>query len=247
MRVLKVVAEGLTTSFRYPHFMLEVQPTYEMPPPATLYGHVASALGQWFSPQGVEFALHFTFAAQFEDLEHVHLVKPTSGRLPGSRHPKAVEGQVNPFRRSLLFRPRLTLYLNRPEWAEAFRHPRYPVVLGRSQDLFTYTRVEVLDLEAANQAYLEHTLLPYSFARRTGQGVVVLMPRFLDQAQNRYPTFQQYVVLRRRVRTEELLWTEGEPQQTWWVDPTTPEDRGAHLGLVFHSWVGDDGSTPSLA
>lgn len=247
MQVLKVVAEGLTTSFRYPHFMLGVQPTYEMPPPATVYGHVASALGEWFQPEGVQFAIHFTYAAQFEDLEHTHLVKPASGTLPGTPFPKAMEGQVNPFRRSILFRPRLTLYLNRPEWADAFRHPRYPVVLGRSQDLFTYTRAEVLDLQVAQHAYLEHTLLPYTFARRTAQGVVVLMPRFLDHAQNRFPSFQQYVVLHRRVRTTDLLWAEEEPAPAWWMDPTTPEDKGAHLGLVFLSWVGEDVPAPSLA
>lgn len=247
MQVLKVVAEGLTTSFRYPHFMMGVQPTYEMPPPATLYGHVVSALGEWFQPEGVLFAIHFTYAAQFEDLEHTHLVGPASGKLPGTSFPKATDGLVIPFRRSILFRPRLTLYLNRPEWADALRHPRYPVALGRSQDLFTYTRVEVLDLQVAQHAYLEHTLLPYTFARRTAQGVVVLMPRFLDHAQNRFPSFHQYVVLHRRIRTADLLRTEGEPEPTWWVDPTTPEDRGMHLGLVFLSWVGEDVPAPSLA
>ena len=34
---------------------------------------------------------------------------------------KALEGNVNPFRRELLFHPQLTLYLNRPEWAAAFQ------------------------------------------------------------------------------------------------------------------------------
>lgn len=249
MRALKVVAEGITTSFRYPHFMMGVQPTYEMPPPATLYGHVSSALGKWFNPEGVQFALHFTFAARFEDMEHIHLVGPASGKLPRTGYPKAMEGQVNPFRRSILFRPRLTLYLNRPEWAEAFRHPRYTVALGRSQDLFFYTQVEVLDLVPAERAYLEHTLLPYSFAQRTAQGVVVLMPRFLDFSQNRYPSFERYVVLHRRIHTEDLLQVSGEPEPTWWVDPTTPEDKGAHLGLAFLSWSeeGEDVPTPSLA
>ena len=50
MRVLKVTLEGITTSFRYPHFMVNVQPSYRMPPPATIYGHICSALGEWVSP-----------------------------------------------------------------------------------------------------------------------------------------------------------------------------------------------------
>jgi len=247
MRVLKVVAEGLTTSFRYPHFMQEVQPTYEMPPPATLYGHICSALGEWFDPEGVQFAIHFTFQTQFEDLEHTHLLAPKGGRLKGTSLPKVLEGRVLPFHRGLLFRPRLVLYLNRPEWAEAFRHPRYPVVLGRSQDLFTYTSIEVVDLEQATSAYFEHTLAPYSFARRTTRGVVVLMPRFLDYRHNRHPTFGRYVVLRRRVHSREFLRFAGEPEMCFWIDPTAPEVNGDRLGLAFHTWVGDDDSTLRLA
>jgi len=64
MEALKVTAEGLTTSFRYPHFVQGVQPTYEMPPPATVYGLVCGVLGEWFDPRGVRFALHFTFAGR---------------------------------------------------------------------------------------------------------------------------------------------------------------------------------------
>ena len=33
MKVLKIVAEGLTTSFRYPHFMQQIHPSFQMPPP----------------------------------------------------------------------------------------------------------------------------------------------------------------------------------------------------------------------
>lgn len=240
MRVLKVTAEGVVTSFRYPFFMQEVQPTFEMPPPATLYGHIASALGEWFDPEGVQFALHFTYQAKFEDIEHTHVLKPAKGRLPGTRLPKVLEGRVNPFRRQLLFAPRLILYINRPEWRDAFLHPRYPVALGRSQDLFTYTRVEVIDLEQADHAYFEHTLLPFAFSRRTAMGITVQMPRFLDYRRNRFPTFGRYVVLHRRVHSRDFLRFTGEPPLTFWVDPTSPEVDGDRRGLVFHSWVGDD-------
>ena len=71
MQVLKIVAEGAITSFRYPHFMQGVQPTYEMPPPATLYGHIASALGEWFDPQGVQFAICFSFLKRAQEVEKI--------------------------------------------------------------------------------------------------------------------------------------------------------------------------------
>lgn len=241
MEVLKILAEGLTTSFRYPHFMQGVQPTYEMPPPATIYGHVCSTLGNWVDPEGVQFAIHFSFQARFEDVEHTHILEPSSGNLKGTRLPKVLEGEVNPFNRGLLFRPRLVLYLNRPEWAEGFRNPRYPVVLGRSQDLFTYSQIEVITLQESNRAYLEHTLAPYRLARRTGMGVVVLMPRFLDYYNQRHPTFNRYVILHRRAYSRDLLRYEEETPLSFLVDPTSPVVEGDHLGLLFHTWVGDDG------
>jgi len=248
MRALKVVAEGVTTSFRYPHFMHGVQPTFEMPPPATIYGHVCSALGSWFDPQGVEFAYHFTYVAQFDDVEHVHVVAGSSGNLPGTKIPKALEGAINPFKRSVLFRPKLVLYLNKPEWEEAFRSPRYVVTLGRSQDLFSYTWVGVVELEEAGRAYFEHTLAPYSMALRGAPGYVVLMPRFLDYANLRAPTFARYLVLRQRVHSEELLqFGRGFDQGPYVVDPGVPAVGGAHLGLLFHSFVGDYDDAPVLA
>jgi len=36
MPVLRIEAEGLTTSFRYPHCLAIRQPTFLMPPPATI-------------------------------------------------------------------------------------------------------------------------------------------------------------------------------------------------------------------
>ncbi len=248
MRVLKVVAEGLTTSFRYPHFMQGVQPTFEMPPPATIYGHICSALGEWFDPAGVEFAYHFTHQGQFDDVEHVHVVTGSSGTLPGTKVPKVLEGAVNPFKRTQLFRPRLVLYLNRPEWEPAFRSPRYAVALGRSQDLFTYRSVEVVDLVRAGQAYFESTLAPYRMALQGAPGYVVLMPRFLDYGGLRSPTFARYLILRSRIHSVDLWSFDGVlTESMFWIDPSNGEDRSAHLGLLFHTFVGEYDDSPVLA
>src|SRR5947209_20589162 len=118
MRVLKVVTEGLTTSFRRPHFMHGIQPTFRMPPPATIYGHLCSALGEVIPPQGIAFAYHFTARTGFVDIEHTHILSISRGELLGTIYRKGLEGGINPFTREFLFRPRLTLYLNRPEWID---------------------------------------------------------------------------------------------------------------------------------
>lgn len=242
MRVLKVVAEGVTTSFRYPHFMQQIHPTFPMPPPATIYGHICSALGEWFDPAGVRFAYHFTYQGEVSDVEHIIVLGAASGKLKGSEHPKVLEGNVNPFKRQLLFQPRLTLYLNRPEWVAAFRSPRYAVALGRSQDLFTYTQVSVVELERAEQAYFEHTLAPHEMALQTLRGVTVTMPRFLDYARGREPAWERYVVITERVHLpqDDLPRFSHLSYGPYWVDPTTPEVKGMHLGLAFLSFTGEE-------
>jgi len=229
MRVLKVVAE--------------------MPPPATIYGHICSTLGEWFDPTGVQFAYHFTHQGQGRnvDLEHIIVLSPSGGYLPGTKVPKVLQGKVNPFERELLFQPRLTLYVNRPEWAPAFRSPHYAVVLGRSQDLCTYTHVSVVELEQAGCAYFEHTLAPHEMALRTLRGVTVLMPRYLDYARNRTPIFGRYVVIGKRVMSDKFVQFGDRPNGPYWVDPTTSEVKGAHLGLAFLSFTGDDGDHFTLA
>jgi len=247
MEVLKIIAEGVTTSFRYPHFMQGVHPTFEMPPPATIYGHICSALGEWVSPEGIEFAYHFTYVSKFDDIEHIHLLASAGGKLPGTKMPKVLEGAVNPFKRSILFQPRLVLYINKPEWEPAFCSPRYPVVLGRSQDLFTYTEVSVVTLESAEKAYFEHTLAPYSMVMQTGRGYVSLMPRFLDYHSGRAPNFARYVVLQRRVHTVDLIRYGEQEAEIYLVDPGSPEEKGSHLGLLFHTFVGEYDDQPDMA
>jgi CRISPR-associated protein Cas5t len=237
MRVLKVVLEGITTSFRYPHFMMGVQPTFPMPPPATIYGLICSTLGEWVDPQGLAFAYHFTAQGVVEDVEHIHVLSASSGRLPGMPYPKVLEGNVNPFRRQMLLHPRLVLYLNRPGWESTFRSPYYPVALGRSQDLCSYTSINVVDLEQSQEAYFEHTLLPYEMATQTATGIVALMPRWLDYEQNRQPFFDRYLLLQRPITSRDLLQFNAAPA-SYLSDPTAPQFKELPLGLVFHTFTG---------
>jgi CRISPR-associated protein Cas5t len=233
MRLLKVEAEGMITSFRYPHFMWQKHPTFEMPPPATIYGHICSALGYWVDPRGIQFAYRFTYQAKGEDLEHIW-----------TWDDKKHHDTIKPFRRELLFRPRLTLYVNHPEWLESFRHPYYVVVLGRSQDLFCYTRLEIIEATQEEHAYYEHTLLPLEMVTRFRRGIPVTMPRFLDYERDREPTFAPYAMLKERVVYPALDPTdaaapfvyEGDPTLRW-IDPNTRDSKGIGYGLVFHSFV----------
>lgn len=248
MQALRITLEGEVTSFRYPHFMWGEQPTFEMPPPATIFGHICSAVGEWISPEGLEFAYHFTHAGKFTDLEHIHaggMVEPVSPRkrkeLESLGYPDVTlygESTVTPFQRELLFRPRLTLYLNRLDLAEAFRRPRYAVVLGRSQDLCTYPpgAVQIVTLERQQRVSYEHTLLPLTMGTRTRRGIAVMMPRYLDYGRARQAMFAQYLMLPERVLSSRLDVTYQETVSEW-CDPTVPHIQEHFRAVIWHSFV----------
>lgn len=229
MRALKIVAEGLVTSFRYPHFVQGAQLTYEMPPPATIYGHVCSAVGYELDPAELRFGYNFTWESKFFDYEHLHFF----GNEP----------KLNPFNRELLFRPKLTLYLSNEDLLPHFLSPRYPVALGRSQDLMTYVSVRVITLQEVTAAFLSDTLLPLDIAAQIGgHTYAVTMPRYISP--DRIPTWGQYAILRGIVHylgeDGESYQVEGSGLAKIWVDP---EDDARHpakplqRGIIWHNWV----------
>jgi CRISPR-associated protein Cas5t len=212
MEALRVVVEGAVTSFRYPHFVQGVQPTYPMPPPATIYGHVCSALGELVPPDSFRAAVHFTAAGRFADYEHTHLIR-------------LGEAELKPLVRELLFQPRLTLYLDRPDWEAAFRTPRYVITLGRSQDLMRCAEVRRVTLRRAASAYLEHTLLPLTEAADITRFTAQTMPRWITP--ERVPRWGQYALL-------------SEPQhfsQPSWVDDSAPTWRGLPRAVFWLSFA----------
>lgn len=236
--VIKIEMAGLVTSFRYPHFMQGVHPTFEMPPPSTIYGHICSAVGDWVAPESLSFGYHFTHAGKFIDhKEHLHFGDPI---------------QPFPFDRELLFNPRLTLYVTPVDLVEYFRQPHYAVALGRSQDLMTYRSVKVISLQRVNEAYFEDTLLPLEMAVRLGQeSIAVTMARFVDQ--RRRPIWGTYSLLRGigvwpPPIQEHDTWDEDEePGLSFegdefeiWIDPESPPHRKhptLKRAIWFHRFV----------
>jgi len=235
------------TSFRYPHFLIGRQISFDMPTPSTIYGHVSSALGEMPGPESFQFGIDFRFASRASDLEHQHII--TAGGAPftsgGEKHTTSTQAVVQPHSRDFLFKPKMTLYLNRPDWAAAFRAPVFCVILGRSQDLASVTAVDEVALEQKSGAYLEHTLLPFSFRPFLAVGTTALMPRWIGAPPEREARFDRFIALHYdrvfggeyeepKRAPRRLL---GDPnQRKWWVDPETPIHHGVHRGVIFHSF-----------
>src|ERR1700733_5923640 len=81
MQVLRVELEAPICSFRYPHFLVGQQLSYDMPPPSTIFGHVCSAVGEWLERDTFSFAYKFTTRAKGTDLEKEQMLSATGGKF----------------------------------------------------------------------------------------------------------------------------------------------------------------------
>ncbi|KAF0194299.1 MAG: CRISPR-associated protein [Bacillota bacterium] len=197
---LKITTTARTASFRYPHVMVGRLPTYEMPPPATIYGHLCSVVGKWFDPTGLEFAYIFTHQGIGEDLETAHVVEEAGNRrgINELGLPKNLEGSINIQRRQFLLNVEMHLYVKGPsemlnQLKIGFISPVFSYILGRSQDLATCHSAIMVDLAAGQRFFFSGTLLPWELRPYVTNGVPVLMPAKIDYLNYREPTFAQYV------------------------------------------------------
>jgi CRISPR-associated protein Cas5t len=251
VKALRIEMEGTATSFRFPHLHVGRQPSYPMPPPATIYGHICSAVGEWVPHDSTRFAYSFFHNGVGHDLELLHIAAVGSGRLDKSwGYVKNIDVQTNVLPRQILLHPRLILYLDAgertEEWVSFFRSPRYPVLLGRSQDLAAYRTVEIVELERSEFGYFENTILPWTMRDRLPDGTTFQMPRFIDPQARQAVTWERYVILERR-----LWWPskEVEPPKgvksamphdgdgPMWIDPQSPAFGPGRRIVMWHSWV----------
>lgn len=202
--VLKVRTEAVTASFRYPRIQIGRLPTFDMPPPATIYGHLAGVVGEWFDPTGLEFAYVFEHIGKGMDVETSHPIELGSGKLGLQKrrwdYPINVECSPNPQKREFLLRPKMTLYLRGEKRLTetlqcAFSSPAFPYVLGRSQDLATVLSANVVDLDESAEAFFSHTLLPYEWRAWVLPGASVALPCAINYSQDREARQQRYLQL----------------------------------------------------
>jgi CRISPR-associated protein Cas5t len=222
-----------------------------MPPPTTIYGHISSALGNFPNPDSFRFAYSFTHKGSVDDFEYTWMIEIDKRQKVDKDfpYPPNILAEMKPTARQIFFQPRLILYLETTElekWAKAFREPRYPVLLGRSQDLASYKSVEIISLEQHNTGYYDHTLLPWSYRPRVRVGAGVLMPRFINPDNRRDVTWARYVTLEHRVfhpRAGEQLpdaITLNSQNETLWIDPHSEVIKDRQRVIVWHSLRGQE-------
>jgi len=150
---VRVVLTAYTASFRVPSFV-GYQLTLPVPPLSTVYGLLSASVGRPVEPQEVAWlAYQCLYDAKATDLEAIVTVdrpKPGDAALVTGR---------NILQREFLVFPRLVLYLP-PEWGEAFRRPRYPLLLGRTQDVAGVETLTTATLVPVAAGPVQGVLLP---------------------------------------------------------------------------------------
>ena len=182
MEAVRVEIRAYTASFRIPG-MMSYQVTSPVPPPSTIYGLLAAAMGREVTPEETWIAYRCTYLAVQEDLEKIIIYDEK-----GPVWQKALyQPKTNVLRRQFLFEPRLTLYLQPGAVAEAFLRPRFPILLGRSQDVAYVESLTQATLEPTEQAEMAGVLLPFPVADPRMKSRLMSFPTFYPIAPGRRP------------------------------------------------------------
>ncbi|MBR8744687.1 CRISPR-associated endonuclease Cas3'', partial [Nocardiopsis sp. MG754419] len=168
---LQITIDAPVASFRNPLYS-GVQVTLPCPPPSTVAGLLAAAVGGWERmPPDTRFAMAFTAQGQGVDLETFHPLA-TAGKKP-TPAPKDHE---------FLAHTTLTLWVfeHLDLWERALRRPVWPLRLGRSQDLAS-ARTGRITLHPGPGTQ-GHALLP---AEASKSGMQLRMPHTISPDRSR--------------------------------------------------------------
>lgn len=219
MRALHATIRAYTASFRAPGVSAGYQITLPLPPLSTVYGLLAAACGVDVDPKSVWVAYRFHFDAEAEDLEKIIKFIEKGPEW----NAKAEQVVTMPIRRQLLVNTVLELYVPAEEYLRrALQTPRYPLLLGRSQDVAYVERLEEVNLEAATEGEVKGVILP--FPAPGVQSLVYNLPTYLPTHPPRRPLrvkpFQAVVERQAVKRQDDLLHRASDsellvPVYTW--------------------------------
>ncbi|MPW38849.1 type I-B CRISPR-associated protein Cas5 [Thermococcus sp. 101 C5] len=130
--MIRVKLRAWTASFRFPTFQSGYQPTLPVPPPSTIQGILSAAKGEPVYLTKVPYVGYvFRSEGKGTDLEKIYAL----GKI-----------ETDIMKREFHYNAELYLYLP-DEWQEAFKRPRYQLLLGRSSDIATVEEVKKVELE----------------------------------------------------------------------------------------------------
>jgi len=168
MEVQRIHIHSWTASFRYPRFMVGMQPSFKVPPLSTIYGLLSAIAGKQITPKDVCMGYIFQNRASYIDLELIY-------ELQSLKIAKS-----NIIRRENLFDCHLYLYIKYDDnKAFNFRTPYFPLLLGRSTDLATVVNIKKMELIQEKNVRLGFTIVPYD--DNLVKGIIQALPVYMTR------------------------------------------------------------------
>ena len=204
MKVLRILIEGWTASFRYPTFISGFQPTLPVPPLSTIYGLLSAVKGDLVTPDDVNVGFIFESDAKSVDLETIYELKGLKGN------------KSNVAKREFLFNPKLYLYVDNLDFKEFFEKPSYPILLGRSSDLAFISEIKEVDLDKKSGVNLGKTIL--SFGTDGAFGVIQALPtHFSDDIPRKAIGTKPYILMNQFYSYQDECYYDDELEWGVWI------------------------------
>lgn len=171
MDTYKVEILTWTSSFRYPNILSGYQPTLDVPPISTVLGLINAASGNYREYQNLRLGYFFQYEFKGTDIETIYMIEG-NGKGKATNNAKS-----NIIKREILFNNKLILYLEDEELANKFRHPVFPLLLGRSNDLASVISITPITLELIEKASkIKGQLVPFNHNFLPGQ--IQALPKY---------------------------------------------------------------------
>mgnify|MGYP001053535193 CR=1 FL=1 len=194
MDALRVEIRAMTSSFRYPVFVVSYQPTYKIPPISTIYGFLSAAKGKKVSIYDVSIGYDFTSEGSGVDLERI---LEYGGE--GKNRPVSYLGS-NIVKREFLYNCTLNLYISDLNFRKYLEKPCYTLLLGRQSDLAKIKRVDEVELIPKKNVEINNTIIPFD-GEVAGQ-VVSLPSDYTDEAERKPLEVRTYCIVESKQQIE---------------------------------------------
>ena len=175
MKFYRIKISSWTSSFRFPNIISGFQPTLEVPPVSTILGLINACAGRYLTYQNFKIGYYFKYNSKGDDLETIYQFETDQAGVPKA------EAKSNVLHREFLFDCTLYLYLTDYDIVEYFRNPYYSILLGRSSDLASVEKIEVMELQEVKEACkLKGQVIP--FKDNFLPGMLQALPKYFSNA-----------------------------------------------------------------
>lgn len=180
--LLEVEFEGWTATPRLPFVLSGNAVCMPTPTYSLLLGVIGCCLGRMVEHTELSLGFHYRYWNAANDMEKRQRLEYDGRKVKAHAKGSDVHNRefhvVSSANKNGDLQPCLTLWLDRTDWADYFRHPVGTPALGRSQDLLTVRKesVRIVTVKPVQEAALRGCLLPF----KTGLGVAGQLIQIAD-------------------------------------------------------------------